>query len=140
MVNYARVANAKQAIAKKIDHATDNGHYMMVKQVRHDHPTENVPTTSPHPQNFAASPPQICSPTSALLHSKKLLKISRAPASASTLASTQRFEAMMDPSVHNTTNTSRLTPTQKFEQILDRDLEAKTKAEVQRAARWYPWW
>ncbi|KAF3052241.1 hypothetical protein E8E11_011075 [Didymella keratinophila] len=133
MANYARIAVAKQQIAKKIDQRSDNGHYMMAKQVRHEH----LPITSHPPSLFAASPPQIYSPTSAPRHPQKPLKASRMPALARNLPPTQQFEAILDASAQNTLDYSWLTPIEQFEKMLTDDLEAKTKAEMQRKAKWY---
>jgi hypothetical protein len=51
MGTYARIAVAKQHIAKKIDQRSDKGHYMMAKQVSHEY----TPATS---HLFSASVPQ----------------------------------------------------------------------------------
>lgn len=133
MPTYARIAVAKQKIAETIDRHTDIGHYVMVKQVRH----ETVPATPPLPSKFAASPMQIFSPTSAPLHSKKPLRASRVPTTAQSLAPMQQFEAILDVSLHDTLSTSRLTPTEQFEKVLNYELQTKTKAEMNRTARWY---
>ena len=123
MPTYARIAFAKQQIAKKIDQHTDNGHYVMVKQVR----PGNLPVTF-------ESPPQIYSPTSAPLHPGKPLKISRTPKTTQNLPPTQQFKAILNASIHETSSPSRLTPTERFEKLLNDDLEARVKLEMERKA------
>lgn len=124
MPTYARIAFAKQHIAKKIDQHTDNGLYTMIKQVRHGDPPV-----------ISVSPPQIYSPTSAPLHSGKPLKVSRAPKPAQHLSPTRRFEAISNTSAHETLNPSRLTPTERFEKLLNEDLEARAELEREKKAR-----
>lgn len=136
MGTYALIAVAKQHIAKKIDQRSDKGHYMMAKQVSHEY----TPATSHLSLNFAASFPQIYSPTSAPLYPKMPSKPSRVPAIAQSFAPTQQFVAVLDASVDSTLDTSQLTPTNQFEKMLNDHLEAKTKAKMKRKAEWYRWW
>lgn len=136
MPTYARIAVAKQKIAEKIDALTDEGQFKMTKQVCHDGAT----TTSRRSHNIETSSPHIYSPTSRPLYTKERLKTFQVLASAAALPSTRQVEAIPGASVSNVAHASKLTPTEEFEKILNEDLEAKTKAEIRRAARWYRWW
>ncbi|KAF2629524.1 hypothetical protein BU25DRAFT_456620 [Macroventuria anomochaeta] len=115
---FASIALARQLSAERIDRTTKNS-WKIVKQVRFEIPADTAPTTSQLPSEFAASPRQMYSPTSAPVSAQRALN-----ASGVALA---------------TATKRKRTPTEQFERMLGEELEKKRRVETDMVAK-AVWW
>ena len=130
---FASIALARQLYADRTDRACQDN-WKMVRQVAFHNPAESTPDSSQLLQGFAASPPQIYSPTSAKAPAERVVEAS---------GSTGKFDRMLNASVsapiQGTAKMSRLSPAKQFERMLDEELRERRRKETERAERIW-WW